>query len=241
MSPPTDSAYLSPGEGPSTAATSTIDTPTEAALQYSADLYLLSIVRAFALSYRALSIYDTIAAITHLDALPPALQSSPLSLAILSIAFYEQANYVRARRAFESLFQLEPYRLHGVHLYSTLLWHLADVPALSALAQGVMAIDKTRPEVWIAVGNCLSLGGDHEGALRCFRRAAAVGTDVSSGAGAGGKGGVIGEAVFGGGTRAVAYAYTLAGYEAVELEEYERAVRMYRLAIRTDGRSYNAW
>lgn len=249
-SPPLDSASAG---GPFSAGSSVIDQPTEAALQYAADVYLLSVVRAFALSYRALSTYDTLSAISHLDALPPALQGSPLALIVIAIAFYEQADYVRARRAFTSLFAIEPYRLQGVHLYSTLLWHLADVPALSALAQGAVAISKTRPEVWISVGNCMSLGGDHEGALRCFKRATQVGggawvTGAASGQGQGlgsavrpGMGGVDGEAAYGGGSRAAAYAYTLAGYEAVELEEYERAVRMYRLAIRTDGRLYNAW
>jgi anaphase-promoting complex subunit 3 len=227
-----------------------IDSPTEASLQYVADVYLLSIVRTFALSYRALSTFDTTGAISHLDALPLALQSSPLALIAIAIAFYEQADYIRSRRAFTSLFTAEPYRLQGVHLYSTLLWHLADAPALSALAQGAVAITKSRPEVWIAVGNCMSLGGDHEGALRCFKRATQVGGTAAmlgyaqasaSGAIRPGMGGCAGEAAYGGQERATAYAYTLAGYEAVELEEYERAVRLYRLAIRTDARSYNAW
>lgn len=38
-----------------------------------------------------------------------------------------------------------------------------------------------------------------------------------------------------------AYAWTLCGYEAVEMEEYERAMAFYRTAIRTDARHYNAW
>jgi hypothetical protein len=33
----------------------------------------------------------------------------------------------------------------------------------------------------------------------------------------------------------------LCGYEAIEMEEYERAIAFYRTAIRTDGRHYNAW
>jgi tetratricopeptide (TPR) repeat protein len=37
------------------------------------------------------------------------------------------------------------------------------------------------------------------------------------------------------------YAWTLCGYEAIEMEEYERAIAFYRIAIRTDGRHYNAW
>lgn len=37
------------------------------------------------------------------------------------------------------------------------------------------------------------------------------------------------------------YAWTLCGYEAIEMEEYERAIAFYRTAIRTDARHYNAW
>lgn len=100
--------------------------------------------------------------------------------------------------------------------YSTLLWHLNDAPALSYLSQRLLPIDREAPQPWIAAGNCFSLNSDHDEAMRCFRRAAALRPDC-------------------------AYAWTLCGYEAIAMEEYERATAFYRTAIRADARHYNAW
>lgn len=79
-----------------------------------------------------------------------------------------------------------------------------------------MAVSRESPQAWIAAGNTFSLQRDHDEAMRCFRRAAQID-----------PGG--------------AYAWTLCGYEAVEMEEWERALGFYRTAIRTDVRHYNAW
>lgn len=79
-----------------------------------------------------------------------------------------------------------------------------------------MSIDRESPQTWISTGNCFSLQKDHDEATRCFRRA----TQVDPGC---------------------AYAWTLCGYEAIEMEEYERAIAFFRSAIRTDSRHYNGW
>jgi anaphase-promoting complex subunit 3 len=107
--------------------------------------------------------------------------------------------------------------------YSTLLWHLGDAPALSHLSQELMAIDRQAPQPWIAAGNAFSLAKDHEEAMRCFRRA----TQCEPG---------------------MAYAWVLCGFEAVEMEEYERGLGYFRCAVRSDsessqgrGRGYHAW
>ncbi len=100
--------------------------------------------------------------------------------------------------------------------FATLLWHLGDAPALSFLAQSLIAVNRESPEAWIATGNCLSLQREYDEALRCFRRAATL--DPSR-----------------------AYAYTLSGHEAVEMDEYDRAISFYQMAIRSDVRHYNAW
>jgi anaphase-promoting complex subunit 3 len=79
-----------------------------------------------------------------------------------------------------------------------------------------MAVSRESPQAWIAAGNTFSLQRDHDEAMRCFRRAAQIDPGC-------------------------AYAWTLCGYEAVEMEEWERALGFYRTAIRTDVRHYNAW
>nr|KIR87804.1 anaphase-promoting complex subunit 3 [Cryptococcus tetragattii IND107] len=191
-------------------------TSQDAILQKESDEYLKDIVKKCARVYKSLSQYQCQQAIKEVDVLPGELKTSPWAMEILGRAFYEIANYVMARRAFTFLQQQEPYRMQSMEQFSTLLWHLTDLPALSYLSQSLISISRTSPQAWIAVGNCFSLQKDHDEAMRCFRRA----TQLDEGC---------------------AYAWTLCGYEAVEMEEYERAMAFYRTAIRTDARHYNAW
>lgn len=55
--------------------------------------------------------------------------------------------FLQAARAFETLRSIEPHRLQGLEYYSTALWHLQREVSLSALAQDMMDLDKTAPEV----------------------------------------------------------------------------------------------
>lgn len=43
--------------------------------------------------------------------------------------------------------QIEPYRLEGMEIHSTVLWHLQMEVQLSALAQDLVEFDKLSPEV----------------------------------------------------------------------------------------------
>jgi anaphase-promoting complex subunit 3 len=110
--------------------------------------------------------------------------------------------------------------------YSTLLWHLNDLPALSHLSQELLAVSRDAPQTWIAAGNAFSISGNHEEAMRCFKRATQVEGEGCS----------------------CAYAWVLCGFEAVEMEEYERGLGYFRIAVRSDaegsvgkGRGYHAW
>ena len=57
------------------------------------------------------------------------------------------------------LHQLEPHRLEGMELYSTVLWHLQREVQLSALAQELTELDRDAPEVsvlrWLCVCVCV--------------------------------------------------------------------------------------
>lgn len=199
-------------------------------LQSQADDWLRDIVRRCARAYRHLSVYACAEAIREIDTLPVEVQVSPWALEVTARAYYEMANYtvvrtslehqqganLQARRVFERLLETEPYRLESLEHYSTLLWHLSDAPSLSALSQSLMSISRDSTQAWISTGNLFSLQRDHDQAMRCFKRA----TQIDPGC---------------------VYAWTLCGYEAIEMEEYERAIAFYRTAIRTDGRHYNAW
>lgn len=122
----------------------------------------------------------------------------------------------QGRRAFEKLVAAEPYGLEAMAQYSTLLWHLGDASALSHLSQVLLSVNREAAEPWIASGNLFSVRGDHDEAMRCFRRA----THLDPGN---------------------AYAWTLCGHEAMSMEENERAIAFYRTAIRADSRHYQAW
>ena len=87
-------------------------------LQMAADDWLRDVIRRCGKAYRSLSLYDCKGALRDVDLLPPELQSSPWALEIVAKSFYEMANYVLARRAFEALVELEPYRLQSMEAYS---------------------------------------------------------------------------------------------------------------------------
>ncbi|KAK4685351.1 anaphase-promoting complex subunit 3, partial [Tremellales sp. Uapishka_1] len=204
----------------SSASGQTTDMPSPAShenqLQAVADEWLRDIVRRCARAYRALSLYSCQEALNEVDGLPVEVQRSAWALDIVARCFYEMANYVLSRRAFKALLDLEPYRLESTETYSTVLWHLSDAPSLSFLSQTLISINRESPQPWIAAGNGFSLQKNHDEAMRCFKRA----TQIDPGC---------------------AYAWTLCGYEAIEMEEYERAIAFYRTAIRNDSRHYNAW
>jgi anaphase-promoting complex subunit 3 len=100
--------------------------------------------------------------------------------------------------------------------YSTVLWHLDDRAELSRLSQDLMTLDRSCAQTWIAIGNSFALQGEHDQAVRCFKRASLVDPGM-------------------------AYTWTLTAYEALEMEEFDRAISYYQTAVRTDVRHYYAW
>lgn len=86
-------------------------------------------------------------------------------------AFFEMADYRRARRCFEAMRAAEPHRMEGLELFSTTLWHLKDAVALAHLAQVAMATDRGAPETWCVTGNSFSLQKEHETAQESLARA----------------------------------------------------------------------
>uniref|UniRef100_A0A3Q1CK79 Cell division cycle protein 27 homolog n=1 Tax=Amphiprion ocellaris TaxID=80972 RepID=A0A3Q1CK79_AMPOC len=131
-------------------------------------------------------------------------------------AYFELAEYTQAERLFSEVRRIESYRVEGMEIYSTTLWHLQKDVALSALSKDLTDMDKNCPEAWCVAGNCFSLQREHDIAIKFFQRAIQV--DPS-----------------------FAYAYTLLGHEFVLTEELDRALACFRNAIRVNNRHYNAW
>lgn len=111
---------------------------------------------------------------------------------------------------------MEPYRLEGMELYSTLLWQMNEDAELSYIAHKYSEFDRLSPYSWVVVGNCFSLQRDHEAAIKLFRRAIQLDPDMT-------------------------YAYTLCGHEYLANDELELALNAFRMAIRCDPRHYNAF
>ncbi|KAE8245366.1 hypothetical protein A4X13_0g5959 [Tilletia indica] len=158
--------------------------------------------------------------------IPDAVLNTEPVRCLLGRAAHDSAKYAEAERHFDaarrSTTQPTGSRSSAVvptrhmDIYSLVLFHLNREVKLSALAQDLGLLDSNAAETHIASGNAFALQREHGQAMRAFKRAALIAPGC-------------------------AYAYTLAGYEAIELSQLERAVGFFRSAIRVDMRHWNAW
>jgi anaphase-promoting complex subunit 3 len=117
-----------------------------------------------------LSLYKCKEAIAAFKQLPQNQQQSGWVLIQVGRAYFELVDYTEAQRVFELVRKLEKYRVEGMEIYSTILWHLRKESQLSYLAHELVEIDKMAPQTWCVVGNCFSLQKEHETALKFFQR-----------------------------------------------------------------------
>lgn len=158
-------------------------------------------------------------ALAALRRLPPRQRGTALAQDMTARCHFELAEYEEAATVYSrSCEAFKQHRLLGLEFLSTAYWHLRDAPKLGRLAQEVLQWKdgRLRPQTWICVGNCLSLQGERDGAVRCFRRAVQLDPGF-------------------------VYAYTLMGHEFAAGEKYQEALRMYECAVSVDDRHYNAW
>lgn len=177
---------------------------------------LMQLLQELGKAYQALSQYDCQSSLELFSAIPPQHYNTGWVLCQVGRAHFELSDYQKAEKAFSEVRQIEPYRMEGMEIYSTVLWHLQMEVQLSALAQDLVEFDKLSPEAWCVTGNCFSLQKEHDVAIRFFQRAMQVDSNF-------------------------AYAYTLLGHEYVLIEELDKAMAAFRNAIRIDPRHYNAW
>ncbi|KAH8869640.1 Cell division cycle protein 27 like [Schistosoma japonicum] len=136
-------------------------------------------------------------------------------LAWAARAHMDNADYQTAHKLFSEVRRLEPWQLSGMDFYSTVLWQVQADQELSQLAHDLLELDRNAPEPWCVAGNCFSLQGEHEVAIKFFRRALQVSPTST-------------------------YAWTLLGHEQSTLEEFDRALAAFQFALRIDPRHYNA-
>lgn len=177
---------------------------------------LMSLLRDMGKGYVALCSYNCKEAINILSHLPSHHYNTGWVLCQIGRAYFELAEYLQAERVFSEVRRIENYRIEGMEIYSTTLWHLQKDVALSVLSKDLTDLDKNSPEAWCAAGNCFSLQREHDIAIKFIQRAIQVDPGYT-------------------------YAYTLLGHEFVLTEELDKALACFRNAIRVKPRHYNAW
>jgi anaphase-promoting complex subunit 8 len=131
-----------------------------------------------------------------------------------------------AEAQFTKILAIDPERIDNIDVYSNILYLTNNKLKLSSLAHDFLALDKDRPEVCCVVGasatlltallashsgtcrkgNHYSIRGEHEKAIKYFRRATHL-------------------------DRTYLAAWTLLGHEYVELKNSHAAIEAYRRAV----------
>ena len=135
---------------------------------------LLQTLRVLGKSYYNLSKFQSDQAIKVLHTLPLDQFETGFVLECIGRAHFEKSEFRQAVEVFKRLWDLEPYRVKGLDIYSTSLWQLKQSEQLSYLAQEAVTLCKDRPQVWCVVGNCFALQKEHEHAIQFFSRAIQV-------------------------------------------------------------------
>lgn len=135
---------------------------------------------------------------------------------LIGRAYHTLGVYHEAEKYFIHAQDLSPVLLHHMDIMSLTLFHLQREVRLSKLASDLAHLDPHSCTTLIATGNAFTLQGEHVQALHCFQRACLCSPNY-------------------------AYAYTLAGYEALELGNREQGIRYFRQALHVDERHWNAF
>lgn len=176
----------------------------------------IAIYLVFVKAISFMNLYECAPCEAILQQLPMRHFSSGLVQYMLGVCYYEMHEYKSCVVALKEMVKLECYRLKGLEVLSTALWHLRRDKELCGLAQQVVEVDKYAPETWCVVGNCFSLQHEAEVAIKFFERALQIDPNFT-------------------------YAYSLCGHEYMSNEDLEKAIICFRHAIRCDDRHYNAW
>lgn len=100
--------------------------------------------------YLQVCMYQCGEAIETLLRLPPAQYSTGWVLCTVGRAYFERVEYAEAERVFEWARRVDPTRLEGMDVFSTVLWHLKKEVDLSYLAQEAVALNRLAPQAWCA-------------------------------------------------------------------------------------------
>jgi anaphase-promoting complex subunit 3 len=177
---------------------------------------ILDLLTVAGAAYHNLCRYRCKEALNLLQQLPISQQRTSWVLHQQGRAFLEKGDFLSAQRSLEFMHALDPGRMQGLELLSTVYWQLKKEIDLANLAQRAMDWDFTAPQAHCVAGNCFSLQKDHETALVFFKRSLQLDSDFT-------------------------YTHTLSGYEYMSNEDFDKAFACFRQALKLDDRHYNAW
>jgi len=183
---------------------------------YEIDESIWTIVSTFARALQQINAYSCIESIDTLAQLPPPHYQTAYVSQLIGRACTEMNEYKGAVIAFREMRRLEPYRIQGLEIYSSALWHLREDKELAMLSHQVNEIDKYSAETWCVIGNCYSLQKETDIAIKFFQRSLQIDPYFT-------------------------YAHTLCGHEHVNNEDMDKAIISFRSALLCNDRHYNAW
>lgn len=177
---------------------------------------ILNILTIAGAAYHHLCQYRCKDTVQLLQGLPISQQRTAWVLHQQGRALLEQGDFVSAQRSFEYMHAIDPGRMQGLELLSTVYWQLKKEVDLANLAQRTMDWDFESPHAHCVAGNCFSLQKDQETALVFFKRSLQLDPNFT-------------------------YIHTLSGYEYMANEDFGKATSCFRKALQIDDRHYNAW
>jgi anaphase-promoting complex subunit 3 len=173
-------------------------------------------------------------------------------------AFFEDHNYMAAERVYRRLGELQPYRMEGMDIYSTTLWHLKRPVQLSHLAYRLISANSSSPSL-SSHSSSSAADGTNISALNQQTQLQTLSLKAIDESGCCKHPQlyvILGNAFnlqkdhenaikcF---QRAVdldptyAYGHTLLGHEYYANETIDKALASFRTALRFNARLYNAW
>uniref|UniRef100_A0A915BQ60 Cell division cycle protein 27 homolog n=1 Tax=Parascaris univalens TaxID=6257 RepID=A0A915BQ60_PARUN len=177
---------------------------------------LLECICQVALMQSCLSRYQTMKVVERLITMPAICAETPIVREVAARAYLERLEYNKAKELLQLLHQEFPYRVAGMEVLSTVLWHTQDARELSLLALELTTTERLSAEAWCVAGNCFSVQKQHDTAIECFERAISL-------------------------SPRFAYAYSLLGHELLDTDQLDKATSAFRRALVLCNIDYRAY
>ena len=136
-------------------------------------LETLNVIHKIMMAYSALGMFNTKQALEIIDTLPTSHAETGFVMGMVLFkinkkaakSHFELHQYSKAVEIYKKIREIEPFRLHGMDIYGTCLWHLKKKVELSFLGKELEEVDRKAPQTWFVkyynlrcvVGNYFSI------------------------------------------------------------------------------------